>query len=367
MSNDPSMEELETSKAELRSVNEELHAVNQELGARVEELRRANADMRNLLESTQIATVFLDRFMIIRSYTPAVAEIFNLIPSDRGRPITDIAHQLDGVDLRHDIRQVMDGRTALERRVRMRDGKVFHLMRILPYRTADDEIDGALVTFVDVTVVVVAEEQQRLLVAELNHRVRNMLQVVMGLASQTLHRSNDLAQFEKAFLGRMQALARAYDLLSRDGWHKVPIAELLRTQLGAFASEDGRYSGEGEPIVLTANAALSLGLVLYELATNSTKYGSLSALGGHVRVNWTVDARADGGNEFILRWEESGGPAVKPPTRHGFGSELVHRQLKYELNGTASLEFRESGLIATLVIPLEEAVGAQAPSSGPWS
>ena len=351
-------EELETSKEELQSVNEELHTVNQELAARVDELHRTNADMRNLFESTQIATVFLDRFMIIRSYTPAVTAIFNLISSDRGRPITDIAHQLEDVDLRRDIRQVIDERKAIERPVRLRNGKVFHLMRILPYRGADDEIDGALVTFVNVTAVVVAEEQQRLLVAELNHRVRNMLQVVMGLANQSLHRSQDLQQFGKAFFGRMQALARAYELLSRDGWHKVPVAELIRTQLSPFAAEGKRYTTTGDTLVLTANAALSLGLVVYELATNATKYGALASPTGQIGINWRIENSPVGHKDFVLRWCESGGPAVRPPSRQGFGSELVQRQLKYELNGTAELNFAETGIEVTLTIPMEEAIDA---------
>jgi two-component system CheB/CheR fusion protein len=351
-------EELATLKEELQSVNEALHTVNQELGARVEELHRSNADLRNLFESTRIATVFLDRSMSIRSYTPAVTAIFDLIPSDRGRPITDIAHQLEDVDLRRDICQVIDERKPLERPVRLRDGKVFHLMRILPYRNADDEIEGALITFVNVTAVVVAEEQQRLLVRELNHRVRNMLQVVIGLANQTLHKSSDLLDFENAFFGRMQALARAYELLSRDGWRKVPVAELLRTQLAPFIAEGSRYTADGDHQVLAANAALSMGLVIYELATNSTKYGALSLPTGHVQVNWWVEARAGGGKEFILKWSESGGPRVNQPTRHGFGSELVQRQLKYELNGKAVMEFLDTGLVVTLAIPAEEALEA---------
>lgn len=201
-------------------------------------------------------------------------------------------------------------------------------------------------------------------VAELNHRVRNILQVVMGLANQTLHRSADLHQFEAAFFGRMQALARAYDLLARDGWHKVPVGDLLRTQLSAFATEGGRYTAEGGPLILKPNAALSLGIVLYELATNSTKYGALSVPTGHVHVQWYCEARADGGNEFILEWKESGGPAVKAPTRHGFGSELVQRQLKYELNGRASMEFPETGIVVTLAIPVEEAVESNNASAG---
>src|SRR5687767_14251685 len=97
-------EELETSKEELQSVNEELNTVNNELASKVDELDRSNADLRNLFESTQIATVFLDRHLIIRSFTPAVTAIFNLIPTDRGRPILDIAHQLEDVDLAHDVR-----------------------------------------------------------------------------------------------------------------------------------------------------------------------------------------------------------------------------------------------------------------------
>jgi two-component system, chemotaxis family, CheB/CheR fusion protein len=348
-------EELETSKEELQSVNEELQTVNHELASKVDELHRSNADLHNLFESTQIATVFLDRFMIIRSYTPAVTAIFNLISTDRGRPITDIAHQLEDVDFRADIRQVFDERKPLERPVRMRDGKVFHLMRILPYRTADDAIDGVLVTFVNVTAVVVAEEQQRLLVAELNHRVRNMLQVVIGLANQTLHRSEDLRQFESAFLGRMQALARAYELLSKDGWQNVSMAQLLQTQLTPFASEGSRYVAEGDEVLLKANAALALGLVIYELATNAVKYGALSATSGRVYISWHLDQAQGSKPELVFRWREAGGPSVQPPTHQGFGSELVQRQLKYELNGQAAMEFAPEGLQVMLKIP---AVGA---------
>jgi two-component system CheB/CheR fusion protein len=355
-------EELETSKEELQSVNEELHTVNLELAARVDDLHRANADMRNLFESTQIATVFLDKHMIIRSYTPAVTGIFNLIASDRGRPITDIAHNLEDVDLRRDIRTVIDECRPLERPVQQRNSRIFHLMRILPYRTADDTIDGALLTFVDVTAMIVAEEQQRLLVRELNHRVRNMLQVVVGLANQTLHRSADLKQFEKSFLGRMQALARAYELLSRDGWHNASMSELLESQLAPFATEGRRYSSAGEEnVMLTPQAALSLGLVLYELATNATKYGSFSKPEGHVQVTWKLEKSGGTSDYFLFRWTETGGPPVIQPTRHGFGTELIKRQLAYELRGEATMDFAPSGLRAELRIPADELMARPAP------
>lgn len=355
-------EELETSKEELQSTNEELHTVNNELANKVEELHRANADLRNLFDSTQIATVFLDRHMIIRSYTPAIVTVFNLIPSDRGRPLADIAHQIEEIDLRALIQQVLDQRAPLERPVRLRDQKVFHLMRILPYRTAADEIDGVLVTFVNVTAVVVAEEQQRLLVAELNHRVRNMLQLVISLANQTLPRSQDLKMFEKSFIGRMQALARAYRLLSRDGWHNVPLKDLLRTQLSPFVTER-RYSAEGEDFVLTATAALALGLVFYELGTNATKYGSLSVAEGYVDVSWKLSG-ADG--LFVLQWIERNGPPVTQPKHMGFGSELVQRQLRHELNGKLTMEFAEGGLRIYVAAPADQVIlteGTRVPSS----
>jgi two-component system CheB/CheR fusion protein len=358
-------EELETSKEELQSVNEELHTVNSELAGKVDELDRSNADLRNLFESTQIATVFLDRHLIIRSYTPAVTGIFNLIPSDRGRPITDIAHQVEDVDIARDIRRVLDEHTPLEQPVRLRGGKVFHLMRILPYRTTDGQIDGVLITFVNVTEVVAAEEQQRTLVSELNHRVRNMLQVVIGLANQTLHRSADLKQFETVFMGRVQSLARAYELVSRGGWHQVSVAELLDTQLAPFAPEGGRYRAEGEPVLLTANAALAFSLILYELATNATKYGALSVPDGRVELAWRLEARDGGTPALVFSWREHGGPRVSEPTRRGFGSELLQRQLRYELNGKATMEFLEEGLQVTVEIPASGAVaqgGARSPT-----
>lgn len=206
--------------------------------------------------------------------------------------------------------------------------------------------------------LVAAEKQQRLLVAELNHRVRNILQVVIGLAHQSLHRAQTLDDFEKSFMGRMQALARAYELLSRDGGRNVPIAQLLHTQLGPFATEGQRYSCEGEHIVLTSNGALSLGLVIYELATNATKYGALSAPAGKVAVSWKLASNGKGSSEFVFFWRESGGPAVQAPARQGFGSELVQRQLHYELNGKASMDFEPTGLKVTLAIPADNVVEA---------
>ncbi|HEY1361967.1 MAG TPA: PAS domain-containing protein [Xanthobacteraceae bacterium] len=145
-------EELETSKEEMQSVNEELHTVNAELNHKIDELDHANADLRNLFESTQIPTIFLDSQLVVRSFTPASIAIFNLISTDRGRPLTDIVSNLELGDLQRDIRAVLENGQSIERRVRRLDGKAQYLMRLLPYRGRHNLTEGVVVTFVDVTV-----------------------------------------------------------------------------------------------------------------------------------------------------------------------------------------------------------------------
>src|SRR5262249_29441499 len=214
-------EELETSKEELQSVNEELQTVNHELTIKIEELDRVNADVKNLYESTEIAAIFLDRELIIRSFTPAMTRIFNLIPADRGRPLTDIAHNLDYDTLHQDIQQVFGARQPIERRATRRDGNAHYIVRVLPYWTGAGKVDGAVVTFSDVTNLATAEGQQRVLVAELNHRVKNMLTVIVSIAAQTLKRAESVDDFGKTFLDRLHAMARSYELVSRDQWSET--------------------------------------------------------------------------------------------------------------------------------------------------
>src|SRR5262249_53760819 len=144
-------EELETSKEELQSVNEELSTVNSELNVKIEQVDQANADLRNLFDSTQIAPIFLDRHLVVRSFTPASSAIFNLISTDRGRPLTDIVSNVELGDLRRDIRVVLERGETIERRVRRSDGSAHYLMRLLPYRGRQNLIEGVVVTFVDVT------------------------------------------------------------------------------------------------------------------------------------------------------------------------------------------------------------------------
>ncbi len=157
-------EELETSKEELQSLNEELSTVNNMLENKVEELARANNDLNNLLSSTHIATVFLDRQFRIKRYTDAVTRLFNLIPADVGRPITDIASQIADQSLHADARQVLDTLAPVEKEVQGGRND-WYLRRILPYRTQEDHIDGVVITFIDITAFKRAEQDTRRLAA----------------------------------------------------------------------------------------------------------------------------------------------------------------------------------------------------------
>jgi len=355
-------EEMETSKEELQSLNEELHTVNLELGQKVDALDTANADLRNLFESTRIATIFLDRNMLIRSFTPAVTEVFRLIPSDRGRPITDISSRLDYEQLRRDIRQVLDSVQPVERDVRRIDGDAHYLMRILPYRNGDNVVDGVLVTFLNVTSVVEAEEHQRLLVAELNHRVKNMLTVISSLASQTLRRAESLEDFGKSFLGRLNALAATYTLVSDVQWSEVSLRDLLLTELKPYDGDARHIELQGPKILLAPRAALSLGLVAHELCTNAVKHGSLSCAGGWVHVAW--GPLPDDPKRFEIVWTETDGPPASEPSQTGFGNQLVARSISFELDGTVDYSYRPSGLTVRIGLPFTDEVIRPAQEDG---
>jgi two-component system CheB/CheR fusion protein len=157
-------EELETSREELQSINEELTTVNHELKNKVEELGHANSDLQNLMDATRIATIFLDRDLRITRYTPAAVKLFNLIPGDLGRPLTNMASQLDYPQLGDDARRVLELLVPVEREVGQSDGH-WYLARLMPYRTADDRIAGVVFTFIDITERKRAEEVRRWLSA----------------------------------------------------------------------------------------------------------------------------------------------------------------------------------------------------------
>jgi two-component system, chemotaxis family, CheB/CheR fusion protein len=473
-----SNEQLETSKEELQSVNEELETVNAELHSKVESLDRALSDQKNLLENTEIATIFLNSQLRIKSFTSPAAEIFHLIETDLGRPITDIATRLAYEHLSRDVARVLRTLSRVEHEVTMVDGSASYIMRILPYRTIGNVIDGVVVTFVDITerkrneealaqlAAIVAnsadaiiglkpdgsitswnvgaertygftaeeaigrplsltmrsekkgelreilerlgrstavgateseritkdgrqihisytstpirnsagkllaaavierditerkqvEEQPRLLLGELNHRVKNALATVLSIASRTRKATDSLDDFYRAFEGRLRALASTHDLLAKNVWAGADLRQILLAELKPYNGEKDAIHLSGHDFFVSSRAAVVFGMIFHELVTNAAKYGALSDTSGNVQVKWKMVGDKDG-KSFVLEWRERGGPAAVAVNKHGFGITFIERSIAYELQGSAELRFDPHGLHVTIRAPLAEVAG----------
>ncbi|HEX5775098.1 MAG TPA: sensor histidine kinase [Caulobacteraceae bacterium] len=203
-----------------------------------------------------------------------------------------------------------------------------------------------------------AEERQNLLLAELQHRVRNILAVVRSLVARSVETSDSLDDFARHFDGRLAALARTQGVFARTGEVSVELDELVRDELvavGAGANE--QVSVSGPAVQLRQHAGETFALALHELATNAVKYGALATPRGKVAVTWRI-IDAPGGARLSLEWRESGVTAVNAdPQRRGFGRDLIERGLPYELGADTTLSFRPGGVRAVIELPLDEKTG----------
>lgn len=245
----------------------------------------------------------------------------------------------------------------LERRLRIRrhDGEWrWFLSRTEPVVGASDASPFAwLGISIDIDEQVYAEERERLLAQEVDHRAKNVLAVVQSVVQLT--RSDDAGELKAAINGRIEALARSHSLLAASRWQGVDLRPLLRDELAAFA---GRASIEGPEVRLEPAAAQSMGLVIHELATNAAKYGALSVPSGELRVTWQFREQEDQ-HLLELRWQERGGPLVSKPTRRGFGSTVIQASVERQLNGTVSLYWEPEGLTCKLVVPTAVALASK--------
>lgn len=200
-----------------------------------------------------------------------------------------------------------------------------------------------------------SEEQQRMLVAELAHRVRNTLAIVRSMAAQTVRHSETLEQFEASFDGRLQALAHVHTLLINTRWARTDLRSLLAHHLKAYAPHGAAVSCSGPTVPVLPKAAVALGLVFHELAVNATKYGSLSVPEGRVDVRWRVRGN-EGTQKLYLFWRETGGPPVSPPQRQGFGCKLITFSIAHEFGGKAEILHRPAGVKGRLTLPLRDGI-----------
>jgi len=471
-------EELETSKEELQSINEELQTVNSELKLKLEAVSRAHSDLQNLMAATDFGTLFLDSSLRIKRFTQQVTDLFSITPSDEGRPIADFAHRLEYDSLVSDSRKVLANLTPISHEIRGRNDRWYDV-RLRPYRTVDDKIDGVVLTFVDMTDRRKIEEalrsserrirqqtqlvelsrdpifiwefggtilewnlgseqlygytraeavgkrkdqllgtivpgssfadlrvklhdegswsgelkhrtkdgreliiesriiletvggqqlalestrdvterkawdtQQKLLLRELTHRVKNTLTVVQSIAHQTRRSSKSYEEFTDRLDGRLAALAAAHSLLVDSDWRGADLATLARAQFEPYAGDNpDRVRIEGEPLFLPADLATPFGLVFHELATNAAKYGSFSRRAGTVDLDWNLQTR-NGQPLLTVTWRERGGSKITEPKKKGFGSELIERAIP---NSTVRREFASTGVTCTIEVQLPKA------------
>jgi len=484
------VEELETSKEELQSINEELQTVNAELNNRADSLVRSNSDLANLFDSTSIATLFLDNDFCIRRFTPAISDIFNVREGDEGRPIADFASRLAYDSLTKDAMLVLRDLKAIEREVDSDDGLAAFLLRIRPYRSLNNVIDGVSITLVDITerrnldrarahlAAIVessedaiishdldgvitswnagakkiygytaseiigepmstlladdqidewpaclaklrkgtpitnfdisrttkddreinlslmispirdekgkivgasavardiaerkaAEERAMLLMAELDHRVKNILAVVSSVVSQTLRSDASPELLSAEIEGRILAIARAHNLLTDFGGTQGSLHALIATELRPYEQQNN-VTLDGPNVILTSRTSLTLALAIHELATNAAKYGSLSVPQGRLDVIWRIDADCTPPSLEIV-WLERGGPRIAMPSRRGFGSKLIEVSLVRGLKASVDRTFEQAGVRCAIAVPLVEDIGMLSPEpvpSGPSS
>ncbi|MBB3909548.1 PAS domain S-box protein [Sphingomonas desiccabilis] len=247
-----------------------------------------------------------------------------------------------------------DGRVPDVRWHFRKDGKRIFIEGIASaLRDEDGELTGFLKIGQNVTERRRAEERQNILLAELQHRVRNIMAMLRSVARRTGETAETVDDYVQHFEGRISAMARTQALLTRDVNAAVDLQNLLLDELEMQAAQPEQYRITGPDVSLPPKAAEVLGLALHELATNAVKYGALSGEHGWIDVRWAL-LGGEGKPLLSLIWSELGVSIDGAPSRQGFGTELITQRVPYELQGTGTMEFRPTGLVATLEFPLED-------------
>jgi two-component system CheB/CheR fusion protein len=321
----------------------------------ISERKRAEDDAQRLtsiVEFSDDAIVSKDLNGVIVSWNAGAERLFGYAAAEViGRPITilmppDRIDEEPGILARIVRGDHIDHYETIRRR---KDGSLVEIsLTVSPIKDASGRIVGASKIARDITERRRAEAQQNFLLGEMKHRIKNTLATVQAIAMQTLRRTP--GEERDAFMTRLQALAKAHDLLSLKGWDSAPLRDIVGAALGAFQEMyRERFQIEGPAEVwLNANKALLLAMALHELATNAVKYGALSSPNGRIRIAWEPSKDT---NRLRFIWQERGGPAVEPPRHKGFGSTLIERAVQAGL-GPTRLEFDRRGLTFSLDAPL---------------
>jgi PAS domain S-box-containing protein len=287
-----------------------------------------------------------DRLIISERMAQITGLPAGAMPADQGAASYRYVHPDDVEALRRAVGEglLRDGRYEVEyRMIRPDNGRIQWMSSAAAApRDPDGTIRRIIGVVRDITERRSEDDARNALVAELDHRVKNVLASVQSLAAQSARKTTSLDAFLKTFAGRLEAMASAHTLLTATRWRGADIGNIAAAELGGLAPGQARWSGP--EILLNPRATNALTLALHELATNAVKFGALSADTGRVSVTWTE--RSGGG--FELGWVERGGPPVATPTRRGFGATLLERVTGRELGGEAKIAFLAGGVRATI-------------------
>ncbi len=332
-----------------------------------EALRESEQRYRLIVESARDYAIFTtDLLGRITSWNRGAREVLGWEEAEAlGRPNSILytpEDHLAGVPEAEMAESLAKGHAEHDRWHLRADGsRIWGTEVVTPLQDGDGEARGFLKILRDRTEQKREEEQRQLLLAELNHRAKNTLAIVQSLVSQTARGAVTPAVLREALEVRLDALATAHDLLTREAWTGAGLADVVQATLAPYDASAERIRAQGPELRLKPNSALVLNMALNELATNAAKYGALSNGQGRLEVTWSVDRppNAPGGCTLDLLWREHGGPPVASPPQRGFGSRLIKDGVSYQLGGNVDLRFQPEGVVCRFRIPLANHVGAR--------
>jgi len=321
-----------------------------------EALRQSEARFRLALESSPILMAIVDREQRYAWIYNAPAELaeHKLI----GHRLDEVLPADDVAELTRLRDEVLASGRGIRREISLLlpRGRRHYDVAAEPLRDAAGEIVGVTTASSDITGRKAAERHQEMLLAELSHRVKTNMAVVLSIASQTARRSDTLEDFLPAFKGRILALATAHSLLAAVDWKSAELRVIVDQVVHQAKAGDERVQTAGDNLFVQPDAALTLSLVLHELTTNAVKHGALGRAHGRLCVEWGLEANGTG-ESLHLRWRESGAAAVREPETRGFGLELIERAIAYELSGRTRMVYRPEGLCCEISLPWTPRIG----------
>ena len=290
-----------------------------------------------------------------------------------GRPVREVLPEVvdqgfvELLDHVYTTGETYEGRESLLQLQRRRGGDledVYLNFIYQPIRGEEGRIMGVFVQGHEVTETVKADQRQRLMIDELNHRVKNTLATVQSIAEQGLRAAGVDKKVREGLANRLIALSQAHNVLVTENWAGADLRALICEVLTPYEREPSPIRLQGPAVRLHPSQAVSVSLACHELATNAAKYGALSTPEGRVTIDWNLAHNGEGQRFLTLLWRESGGPAVDPPSREGFGARLIRQTFATEQGGRANIQFPPEGAHCSLVLALkdEEAVGEGQPA-----